>query len=182
MRAHFLLLPLAVAPAAIVAPVHAATYMSVEQAQAQMFPGASLTADFRVLTDADVKAIEADSDVDVRNRSLRAWRVSTGGWFFVDQVLGKHEFITYALALDPDGTVKDVEILEYLESYGDEIRDPAWRAQFTGKRHGAKLKLTGDIQNISGATLSCKHVTDGIRRLLATHARALAHAAAHAAS
>ena len=44
---------------AICAPAYAATYMSVEQAQALMFPGASFTADFRALTDAQVKAIEA---------------------------------------------------------------------------------------------------------------------------
>jgi hypothetical protein len=32
------------------------------------------------------------------------------------------------------------------------------------------LKLTRDIQNISGATLSSKHVTDGVRRLVTTYA------------
>ncbi len=26
-----------------------------------------------------------------------------------------------------------MEILEYRESYGDEVRNPKWRAQFTGK-------------------------------------------------
>src|SRR5258708_1451899 len=90
----------------ISAPVHAATYLTVEQAQALMFPGASLTAAFRALTDAEVKAIERDSDVNVLSRSLRAWRVSTGGWFIADQVVGKHEFITFALALEADGAVK----------------------------------------------------------------------------
>ena len=42
-----------------------------------------------------------------------------------------------------------------------------------GKRYGAKLKLTEDIKNISGATLSCLHVTAGVKRLLATHALVL---------
>ncbi len=36
------------------------------------------------------------------------------------------------------------------------------------------LKLTEDIQNISGATLSSKHITDGVRRLLATYELVLA--------
>ena len=175
MDARFLLVP--IAAVVISAPAFAKTYLSVEQAQALMFPGARFSADFRTLTDAEAKAIERDTDVAVRQRDLKAWRASTGGWFIVDQVLGKHEFITFALALDADGAVKAVEILEYLESYGDEIRDPAWRAQFTGKRRGAALKLTGDIKNISGATLSCRHLTDGIKRLLATHAVVLAHAA-----
>jgi Na+-translocating ferredoxin:NAD+ oxidoreductase RnfG subunit len=172
MDPRFLLFPLAAITIGM--PAHATTYLTVEQAQALMFPGASVTADFRALTDTQVKAIERDSDVNVLTRSLRAWRVSTGGWFIADQVVGKHEFITFALALDVDGTVKSVEILEYLESYGDEVRNAAWRAQFTGKRHGAALKLTGDIKNISGATLSCRHVTDGVKRLLATYAIVLA--------
>jgi Na+-transporting NADH:ubiquinone oxidoreductase subunit NqrC len=72
--------------------------------------------------------------------------------------------------------VKDIEILEYRESYGDQVRLPQWRAQFTGKRRGAKLKLDDDIQNISGATLSCRHITDGVKRLLSTYAVALAPA------
>jgi hypothetical protein len=174
MDSRFLLVP--IAAVMISAPACAKTYLSVEQAQALMLPGARFTADFRTLTDPQAKAIEREADVAVRQRDVKAWRASTGGWFLVDQVLGKHEFITFALALDADGAVKAVEILEYLESYGDEIRDPAWRAQFTGKRRGAALKLTGDIKNISGATLSCRHVTDGIKRLLATHALVLAHA------
>jgi Na+-transporting NADH:ubiquinone oxidoreductase subunit NqrC len=73
--------------------------------------------------------------------------------------------------------VRDVEILDYKESYGDQVRNPAWRAQFTGKRHGAPLKLTSDIKNISGATLSSKHITDGVRRLLSTYAIVLAASA-----
>jgi Na+-transporting NADH:ubiquinone oxidoreductase subunit NqrC len=58
----------------------------------------------------------------------------------------------------------------YRESYGEQVRNPAWRAQFTGKRHGATLALTKDIKNISGATLSSSHITDGVKRLLATYA------------
>ncbi len=89
--------------------------------------------------------------------------------------MGKHEFITYAVALDATGGVKDIEILDYRETYGSEVREPAWRAQFTGKHHGATLKLGDDIRNISGATLSSKHITDGVRRLLATYAIVLTH-------
>lgn len=173
MRSRFLLLPAAALTIAV--PAHATVYLSVEQAQALMFPGESLTADFRTLTDAQVSAIETASDTDVRNTALKAWRASGGGWFLIDQVVGKHEFIPIALALDANGAVKDVEILEYRESYGGEVRGAKWRAQFTGKRNGDTLKLTQDIQNISGATLSSKHITDGVRRLLATYDLVLAH-------
>ena len=169
---RFVLLPAAACVVSV--PASAAVYLTVEQAQALMFPNARFAPDFRTLTDAQAAAIEKDSGVNVRNRGLQVWRVSTGGWFIADDVVGKHEFITFALGLDPTGAVKDIEILEYRESYGSEVRQPEWRAQFTGKRQGAKLKLDDDIKNISGATLSSKHITDGIKRLLSTYAIVLA--------
>ncbi|MDE3162418.1 MAG: FMN-binding protein, partial [Acidobacteriota bacterium] len=65
--------------------------------------------------------------------------------------------------------VKGVEILEYREAYGGQIRDPEWQKQFLGKDASAKLQLGKSIRNISGATLSCKHITDGVERLLVTY-------------
>ncbi len=173
MRAQFVLVPFATL--AIVSPASATVYLSIAQAQQLMFPGATFTPEFRELTREQVSAVEKASEVDVRNRNVRIWRVSTGGWFIADEVVGKHEFIPFALSLDAGGAVKAVEILEYRESYGSQIRNQGWRDQFTGKRHGATLALTKDIQNISGATLSSRHITDGIKRLLATYAILFAH-------
>jgi Na+-transporting NADH:ubiquinone oxidoreductase subunit NqrC len=59
---------------------------------------------------------------------------------------------------------------------GGEIRNPKWRQQFVGKRPGSQLRLDKDIKNISGATLSSRHVTDGVRRLLVTYQMLLANA------
>lgn len=154
-------------------PAHALVYMSVEEAQQLMFPGQSLTALPMVLRAADIAAIERDSGVRVHPGSLRAWKGDTG-YFFVDAVIGKHDLITYAVALGNDGKVRQTEILEYREAYGGEVRNAHWRAQFTGRQHGDPVTIGRDIQNISGATLSCEHVTDGIRRLLATYAIAIA--------
>ncbi|MFC5742630.1 FMN-binding protein [Dyella tabacisoli] len=173
MKSRFLLIP---AYALVMsAPVQATVYLSVEQAQALMFPGATFTPAFVTLSSDQMKAIEQASDVNVLSPNLKAWRVSSGGWFIADQVVGKHEFIPFALAIDANGTVKSVEILEYRETYGDQVRNPAWRAQFTGKTHDAPLKLNDDIKNLSGATLSSRHITDGVKRLLTTHALVLAH-------
>jgi hypothetical protein len=166
-----------IVPLAIVAPVtaQATVYFTVAQAQAQMFPGATFTPASREMTDEQMSAIRHDSGQTPLSKELKAWRVSGGGWFIVDEVVGKHEFITYALALDATGAVKDVEIMEYRETYGGDVRNADWRAQFVGKRHGATLQLGEDIKNISGATLSSKHITDGVRRLLATYAIVLSH-------
>ncbi len=166
-RMQWMLMP----PAIIVAaPCCATVYLTVEQAQAQLMPGHTMTPVAVTLSTAQVAQIEKASGVRVREREVRAWRADSDAMFFIDRVIGKHDFITYALAINAAGAVTGLEILEYRETYGGQVRNPAWRAQFSGKRHGAALKLDADIRNLSGATLSCRHVTDGVKRLLATHA------------
>ena len=166
MRSHFLLLA---AVPAIATPAWSTVYLTVPQAQAELFPNAQLTPDDRTLTPDQGAAIRKRSGVNVLGKQVKSWRTPEGARLFVDEVVGKHEFITLALALDPAGAVRGLEILDYRESYGGQVRDPAWRSQFVGKRDGAPLILDKDIRNNSGGTLSARHVTDGVKRLLVTN-------------
>jgi uncharacterized membrane protein len=163
----------ALAPSAQVA--YAAEYLSAEAAQHAAFPDAGSFEP--ILIAADVKAAIAH-EAGRFAVEPRIWRVRAGdrflGWFIVDEVIGKVELITYALALDTTGTVKSLDVLAYRESHGDAIRLAAWRAQFAGKRAADPVKIDADIRNISGATLSCRHVTEGVRRLLLIYEKALA--------
>jgi Na+-transporting NADH:ubiquinone oxidoreductase subunit C len=161
---------------AIVAPsAYAVQYLNIDQAQKSIFPGKSFIAAAVKLTAVQRKAIELASGVRVLKDEQPIWRVSGGGWFIVDEVVGKHEFITYAVGLNSDGSVKQIEVMDYRETYGGQIRDQKWRAQFSGKTSKSMLKLDSDIKNISGATLSCRHITDGVKRLLAFYDIALKH-------
>jgi Na+-translocating ferredoxin:NAD+ oxidoreductase RnfG subunit len=140
--------PIAVVPMATVltVPAHAAVYLSTEQAQRALFPGASFTP-----------------------VSSGVWRTSTGATFIVSQALGKHEMITFALGVNANGSIKGIEIMTYNESYGYEVRNANWRQQFVGKTASSPLALGGDIKNISGATLSCKHITEQVKQLLSSY-------------
>jgi Na+-transporting NADH:ubiquinone oxidoreductase subunit NqrC len=60
-----------------------------------------------------------------------------------------------------------MEVLAYRESHGAEIKQSAWRKQFVGKKGPGTMRFADDIRNISGATLSCQHVTEGMQRLSA---------------
>ncbi len=173
MSAHgrLILLPLAALVAST--PARATVYLSIEQAQAAMFGDQTMTAQTFLLDAAQIAAVQKDSGLPVNSPTVRVWKAADGGWFFVDAVIGKSDFITYALGLKPDGSIKQVEVLEYREAHGGEIRYPGWRKQFVGKRHGDVVRLGDDVQGISGATLSCEHVTNGIRRLLAIYATVL---------
>lgn len=167
------LIALPLASIVMSAPAHALIYMSVEQAQQLMFHDQALRPVPLQLSAAEISAIERDAGVRVFPGSFRAWKADNG-YFFVDAVIGKHDLISYALALTSEGKVRQTEILEYREAYGGEVRNTHWRAQFNGRQHGDPVRIGSDIQNISGATLSCAHLTDGIRRLLAIYAVAIA--------
>jgi hypothetical protein len=179
MRSNLLLYPAAiVASIAAVQPAFAgAQYLTAEQAMGLLYPkGVTFTEDFRLLTDKQMRDIREFSGIELRDRKVRAWRVSNGDWFFVDHVLGKDDTVYYALALSAKGEVKGIEIMECWELYS-KIRLPEWRAQFTGRKDG-ELRIKGDIENITGVTLSAKHITEGVMRMLATHTLVFSDAAA----
>ena len=148
-------------------------YLSVAEAQKICFPSADKFEAQQLRLSADQsKTIEQKSDAKVRKAEIRfnvaRKDANTLGVLMVDQVVGKHEQIDYAVAISTEGKVLQVEILEYREHYGGEIRNAKWREQFKGKTAASKLKLNDDIYNISGATISCRSVTDGVRRVLVT--------------
>jgi hypothetical protein len=166
MRSQLFLVPAAIIASA---PSVAATYMSVEEAQQAMFPGASFTENFVKLDQDQFNAIITDSDVNVWSRDIKAWKVSTGGWFIIDQVRGRDDWITYAIGVSPKGGVKQIEILECLDKY-DGITQPEWLSQFYGRHHGNKFD---DIQIISGSTLSSSQLAAGVKRIMSTLALVL---------
>ncbi len=153
---------------ALFSQVRAETYLSIEQAQQLIFPGLNLKPVSVTLGGEQEKQIENASKTTVRNHDLNAWKSDAGDWFIVDQVIGKHENIDLAIGLNGAGEVVGIEILTYRETYGYEVRNAKWRAQFNGRDYQQFLKLDKQIRNISGATLSCRHITDGINRLTQT--------------
>lgn len=141
-----------VAAVAMTLPAYAYQYNTIAGAQQEAFPGAQFE---EVHAGRIWKALVGDR---------------TAGYFFVDHVIGKHLYIDYSVAVGVDGRVRRVSILTYRESYGYEVANAGWLAQFVGKNTGSALAMGQDIHNISGATLSCRHVTEGVKRILAYYA------------
>lgn len=168
MRYEFLFLPALV----VSAPALAEEYLSVAQAQALIFPNATLTPGDFVLSDAQIATLVKETGAPLSRRQVKAWQASTGGWFFLDQVIVRGDRITYALGVDADGAIKGVEILACLQLY-DGIRRLQWRTQFVGKRYG-KIDMLDQISTISGSTLSTTQITAAVKRMLATYALFLA--------
>ena len=145
-----------------------AYYMTLDEAQSVMLPGAVLTERFVMLTEGQAETIAAQAQAPVPAYRVKAWQAPNGSWFILDQVQGKDDTITYAATLTRDGILQNVEILECVPD-SITIRMPEWRAQFVGQVAGEKRH----IETIAGSTLSSQHITEGVRRILATYALAL---------
>ena len=150
----------------------ATQYMTLEEAQHAMFPQAGVfKAQPLDLTTDQMHQVEKLAGLPARSvrwRLFSAWQGDVLlGYVVADDVVGKYELISYAVGLLPDASVHQIEILAYRESHGFEIRNAAWRKQFIGKTAQSGLAVGDGIANISGASLSANHVTDGVRRIAA---------------
>ncbi|HEY1491512.1 MAG TPA: FMN-binding protein [Steroidobacteraceae bacterium] len=160
---------LGMTPAQIVV---AADYLSVEAAQQALFPQAErFTEVVFALSPAQREKVASLAGEQPPHRSLRAFRALRGadtlGYVFMDEVVGKEDFITYAASIDAQGRLGTPEVMSYRESHGAEIRNEAWRRQFAGRDSLEHLHVQTDIKNIAGATLSCAHMTQGVRWIMA---------------
>jgi hypothetical protein len=167
---------LAAGVSAFLAPVAqvvvAAEYMSIDAAQRAQFPQADHFDEVILALNPAQKATVSElAGLQPPHRSLRAWKAMHGndvlGYVFVDEVLGRQDMITYAIGIDRSGRMGALEVLAYRESHGGEIRGTAWRNQFDGRVGLEHLRFGTDIKNIAGATLSCEHVTEGVRWIAA---------------
>ena len=89
------------------------------------------------------------------------------GYSLIDSEVGKTEPITFLTAINPDGKVREVEILVYREPIGSEVSDQRFLKQYQGKKSSDPVRIGQDITNISGATLSARAVSLGVKRDLA---------------
>jgi Na+-translocating ferredoxin:NAD+ oxidoreductase RnfG subunit len=153
--------------------VFAAVFMEAEQAHKLLLPNADAFQPLAFsLDELKLNAIAKASDTRIpKNFSPKIWRAvqsdKTLGWVISDRVIGKYDLIDYAAGFDAEGTSLGMEVLAYRESHGSEIKQSAWRKQFAGKKGPSAMRFADDIRNISGATLSCQHVTEGMQRLSA---------------
>jgi len=89
------------------------------------------------------------------------------GYAVLDEELGQHLPISFAVQLDPGGAVVRTEVMVYREGYGQEIREQRFRNQFVGRDASAPLRLGDDVVAITGATISSRSAAEVVRRAVA---------------
>jgi hypothetical protein len=88
------------------------------------------------------------------------------GYALVQHTIGKHKPMTYMVGVDAQGRVSNVELLVFREARGSEVRTKRFNVQYEGKTASDPVRINKDIINISGATMSVRSMSAGIKRVL----------------
>ena len=88
------------------------------------------------------------------------------GYAFEDTVLGKWGPIHYVVGINDAGEVLRVIVLDYQEIRGRPVAKRRFLRQYEGKTAHDPVRLREDIDGISGATISSRSLTDGIRKII----------------
>lgn len=152
--------------------VSAETYSSEAEALKITIPGAvSFAANDKSLTQQQREGLQRTSGLVFREPMYKTF-VGTdkeggpAGYAFVMNEIGKEEFITFLVGVNPKGEAGEVVILEYRESRGAEVKDKRFMRQFRGKRSSDPIQVDRDIANYTGATLSSRAIARGVKKAL----------------
>ena len=88
------------------------------------------------------------------------------GYAIIQNTIGKHRPITYMVGIDAEGEVMNFEVLVYREARGNEIAKKRFNYQYQGKDVRDPIRINRDIINISGATMSVRSASAGVKRVL----------------
>lgn len=88
------------------------------------------------------------------------------GYAMTHNTIGKHRHMTYMVGIDPKGRVSNVELLVFREAKGSEVGRKRFNVQYEGKTLLDPIRINKDIINISGATMSVRSISAGVKRVL----------------
>ena len=88
------------------------------------------------------------------------------GYAMIHNTIGKHKHMTYMVGVDAKGTCSDVELLVFREARGSEVGRKRFNVQYEGKTVLDPIRINKDIINITGATMSVRSISAGVKRVL----------------
>ncbi len=88
------------------------------------------------------------------------------GYAMIHNTIGKYKHMTYMVGVDPTGACTDVELLVFRDAKGSEVGKKRFNAQYDGKTVSDPIRINKDIINISGATMSVRSMSAGVKRVL----------------
>jgi Na+-translocating ferredoxin:NAD+ oxidoreductase RnfG subunit len=149
-------------------------YLTREEALSRGLRGAGEVREAAIdLTAEQAQRLQTETGVDavdstyVFHQAVSDGRVERSVVFV--NVMGQYQPISIYVAIGAGGSVERVEIVAYRESRGGEVRRNAFLQQFAEKSVDDRLRPGDDIMNITGATISSRAVSRGVRLALRLH-------------
>jgi H+/Na+-translocating ferredoxin:NAD+ oxidoreductase subunit G len=150
---------------------HADVFLTEEEALKLMFPKSErIRKDLIHLTPETKAQIEERIGWKFPEEGFEVHIGETGaqidGYVVVQNTIGKHKPMTYMVGVDNRGRVSNVELLVFREARGSEVRTKRFNSQYEGKTVLDPVRINKDIINISGATMSVRSISAGVKRVL----------------
>ena len=150
---------------------HLEIYFTEEEAAKVMFPDSekirretlSLTAEQKTFVEEVIGWEFPETSFDV---FIGESQEKIDGYALIQNTIGKHRPITYMVGVDSAGEVSNFEVLVYREARGNEIATKRFNYQYQGKNIADPIRINRDIINITGATMSVRSASAGVKRVL----------------
>lgn len=151
--------------------VEAKVYKTKDDALKEVFPDADAVERINVfLAEEEKKKIEAIAKGKLDSKVFTIYAGKQSGKIIGYAVFGSHIVRTkqavYMLVINPDGSIKKVEILAFYEPE-EYLPSKRWFEQFIDKTLDNELWPRRGIRAVTGATLSVNGITQEIRKALA---------------
>ena len=150
---------------------HAEVFMGEEDAVKLMLPKSQrLRREVIRLTQEKKALIEERIGWKFPEESFEVYIGETGdkidGYALLHNTIGKHRHMTYMVGVDAEGRCTNVELLVFREAKGSEVGKKRFNSQYEGKTVSDPIRINKDIINISGATMSVRSISAGVKRVL----------------
>ena len=150
---------------------HAEVFMSEDEAVKIMLPKSQrIRRELIRLSHEKKEQIEERIGWKFPEESFGVYIGETGdrvdGYAMLHNTIGKHRHMTYMVGVDAEGRCMNVELLVFREAKGSEVGKKRFNSQYEGKTVSDPIRINKDIINISGATMSVRSISAGVKRVL----------------
>ena len=150
---------------------HAEVFMSEEEAVKLMLPKSQrIRKEMLRLSQEQKELVEQRIGWKFPEESFEVYIGETGdkvdGYAMIHNTIGKHKHMTYMVGVDAKGRCANVELLVFREAKGSEVGRKRFNSQYEGKTVLDPIRINKDIINISGATMSVRSISAGVKRVL----------------
>jgi hypothetical protein len=150
---------------------HAEVFMSEDEAVKLMLPKSQrIRRELIRLTQEKKELIEERIGWKFPEESFEVYIGETGnnvdGYALLHNTIGKHRHMTYMVGVDGEGHCTNIELLVFREAKGSEVGKKRFNSQYEGKTVLDPIRINKDIINISGATMSVRSISAGVKRVL----------------